>query len=72
MVENEHLEKNLQALRKEAKQLRATMENAVFALGEMRTVILAEVLTFGETMQKLYDGFFTVHKTFVHFHGIQQ
>ena len=35
-------------------------------------MILVEVSTLGETMRKLYDGFITIHKAVVHFHGLQQ
>jgi len=47
------------------------MQNVVPAFGEMRTMILVEVLTLGDTMRKLYDKFFIVHKEIVHFHDLQ-
>lgn len=35
-------------------------------------MILAEVSTLGKTMRKIYEGFATVHKSFIHLHGLQQ
>lgn len=72
MIENKQLEKNLQFVRQEVEQLRATTHNVVSTMGEMRTMILVEVSTLGETMWKFYDGFVTMHKVVVRFHGLQQ
>lgn len=41
-------------------------------MGEMRKVILVEVSTLEESMQKLYDGFFIMHKGIVYVHGLHQ
>lgn len=70
MTENEQLAKNLQATRKEAKQLQEITHNAVSALGDIRKVIFVEVSSLGETMQKLYDRFVTVHKEVFYLHGL--
>ena len=37
---------------------------------KMRKVILAEVSTLETTMQKLYDGFVTMHNAIVHLHNV--
>lgn len=72
MVKNEKLEKNLQATRKEVKKIWESVQNAVYALGKMRTMILVEILALGDTIWNLYDGFVTTHKEFVCLHGLQQ
>lgn len=72
MVENEKLAKTLETSRQEAKQLLATMQNVVSTFEEMRTMILSEVSTLGDTLWKLYDGFFTVHKEVFHLHCLHQ
>lgn len=71
MAENEQqLAKNLQAARKEAEQLQPKMQNGVSTLGVMRTTILSELLSLGETMWKVYDGFVKVHEVVVRLHGL--
>lgn len=70
LTENEQMEMNLQDVRQEAEQLRE--QSTVYAMADMRKVILAEVSTLETTMQILYDGFVTLHKVVVSVHGLQQ
>lgn len=72
IAKNEKMAKNLQVVKQEAKQLQASTQNVVSAMGEMRKVILVEVTTLEETMWKLYDGFVTVHKEVICVYGLQQ
>ena len=72
MAENEQFAKSLQVVKQEVEKLQESTQNAVSGLGEMKTMILVEVSTLGDTMQKLYDRFLTVHKAVVHVHGLQQ
>jgi len=51
-------------------QIHVIVENIVSALvylGEMRTPILGEVSTLGETLRDLYEELMIVHKEFVCF-----